>query len=114
MQLGDLSQRGFQFLVEREPGGVGLDQLQLTLLEGAEGLVALNLVQISLRMVAHARQQLEFVRQFHQVVIRSGRERVTLDLRFLLGGQHKNRDLAGGWMAAILADQLQSLNARHH
>ncbi|RMO66894.1 hypothetical protein ALQ39_05784 [Pseudomonas amygdali pv. eriobotryae] len=92
---------------------VGVKQLLLADPQGTIGFVTLQQCHIGARVVANARHQFDVVRQFDQIIVGPGRERGALDQRVFLGGQHDDRDIAGQRVAAVLANQRQTVEARH-
>ncbi len=65
-------------------------------------------------MIANPRHQLYRVGQLDQIVVGAGGKRGAFDRRIFAGGQHDDRDVAGGRVGAILAHQGQTVNAWHH
>ena len=65
-------------------------------------------------MVADAGEQFELVWQFDQVVVGTEGERFGFDFGLLFGGQHDQRDVAGGGIRAKEPYQHQAIDVRHH
>ena len=98
-ELG-LGERGFlELLVERDEGGVALDELLLAFAQGPVGGVALQQVQVGPRVIANAGDQLDLVRQLDQVIIRAEGKGLAFDLRILVGGKDDDGDVLAwpGW-----------------
>ena len=58
-----------ELLVERDQGGVALDELLLAFAQRPVGGIALQQVQVGLRVIANPGDQLDLVRQLDQVII---------------------------------------------
>ena len=80
-ELG-FGERGLlEFLVERDEGGVALDELLLAFAQRAIGGVALEQVQVGLGVIADAGDQLDLVGQLDQVIVGAQGKGLAFDLR---------------------------------
>ncbi|CAI8693677.1 hypothetical protein EMIT0111MI5_11052 [Burkholderia sp. IT-111MI5] len=79
-----------------------------------ERLVALPRHQIRIRVIADPRGQLHCVGELHQIVVRAGDERLALDDRLLLRGQHDDRHPCGAGVCAPCANEIEAVDVRHH
>ncbi len=79
-----------------------------------ERLVALPGHQVGVRVIADAGGQLHRVGELHQIVVRAGDERLALDDRLLLRGQHDDRHASGAGVRTPRTDQIEAVDLRHH
>ncbi len=108
------SERGFlQSLVEGQQSGIALDELLLTLAQGPISRVALDQVDQSFGVIANAGNQFDLVRQLDQIVIGAHGKGLAFDLRVLIGGKDNDGCISCSWVGAELADQRQTVYARH-
>ena len=78
------------------------------------GFIALELIQIALRVVHDARNQLNLVRQLDDVVVCSGAECRALHFGTVFGRHHNNGNVFREKVAAIPANEAQPVDTRHH
>ncbi len=112
-ELG-LGERGFlELLVERDEGGVAFDQLLLAFAQRPVGGVALQQVQVGLRVIANPGDQLDLIRQLHQVIIGAEGKGLAFDLRILVRREDDDGSVPRGRVGPELVDQRQAVHAGH-
>ena len=80
-ELG-LGERGFlELLVERNEGGVAFDELLLAFAQRPVGGIALQQVQVGLRVITNPGDQLDLVGQLDQVIVGAEGKGLAFDLR---------------------------------
>ena len=113
-ELG-LGERGFlELLVERNEGGVAFDELLLAFAQRPVGGIALQQVQVGLRVIANPGDQLDLVGQLHQVIIGAEGKGLAFDLGVLVRGEDDDGGVFGGRVGAELLDQREAVHAGHH
>ncbi len=93
---------------------IGCKQLLLRLAQGLIRLVALQQVQIRARVIANPRNQLDAIRQLHQVVVGAGGEGRAFHERLFLGRQHDDRNIARRRFLPVLPHEREAVGAGHH
>ena len=113
-ELG-LGERGFlELLVERDQGGVALDQLLLAFAQRPVGGIPLREVQVGLRVIANPGHQLDLIGQFHQVIVRAEGKRLAFDLRILIRRENDDGSVPRRRVGPELLDQRETVHAGHH
>ena len=113
-ELG-LGERGFlELLVERNEGGVAFDELLLAFAQRPVGRIALQQVQVGLRVIANPGDQLDLVGQLHQVIIGAEGKGMAFDLRIFVRGEDDDGNVFRGRVGAELVDQREAVHAGHH
>ena len=112
-ELGLRPRRFLQLLIQRNERRVAVHELLLAFAQRTHGVIALHLREIGARVVAHARDQLELVRQLHEVIVRAREEGVALARRLVLRREHDDGNVLRLRRGAVTLHQRQAARARH-